>query len=43
MRKFCVSSAQIARLVKKQQQGAGLIESIDNRGKHANHKKFRMK
>lgn len=26
--------------MKKRQQKAGLIESIDNRGKHVNHKKY---
>lgn len=37
MRAFCVSSAQIDRLVKKRQQGTGLNESIDNPGKKVNH------
>lgn len=39
IRTFYVSSAQINQLVKKRQQGAGLMESIDDHGKPFNYKK----
>ena len=34
MNTFCVSSAQIHRLIKKRKEGEGVITSIDRRGKH---------